>query len=298
MDRDNIADLIAFVAVAQDRNFTRAAARLGVSQSAVSHAMSRLEKRLGVRLLTRSTRSVSPTDAGQRLLETVEPRFLEVDAALEMVTEFRDKPSGTIRLSAGEHAINAVLWPRLQGFIETYPDIKLELIAENGFVDIVARRYDAGVRLGEQLAKDMIAVRIGPDWRMAVVAAPAYLEGRKPPASPQDLTEHVCINLHLQTYGGHYAWEFERDGQRLNVRVEGQLTFSSSTYILSAALAGAGLGCIPEDVVAPYLKTGQLVSVLETWMPTFDGYHLYYPSRRQTSAAFTRLIEALRYRPG
>ncbi|MDB5536389.1 MAG: LysR family transcriptional regulator [Devosia sp.] len=297
MDRDNVADLIAFIAVAQDRNFTRAAARLGVSQSALSHAMSRLEKRLGVRLLTRSTRSVSPTDAGQRLLETVEPRFLEVDAALEMVTEFRDKPSGTIRLSAGEHAINAVLWPRLQGFIETYPDIKLELIAENGLVDIVAQRYDAGVRLGEQLAKDMIAVRIGPDWRMAVVAAPAYLKGRKPPASPQDLTEHVCINLRLQTYGGHYAWEFERDGQRLNVRVEGQLTFSSSTHILLAALARAGLGCIPEDVIAPYLKTGQLVRVLEKWMPTFDGYHLYYPSRRQTSAAFTRLIEALRYRP-
>lgn len=297
MDRDNIADLIAFIAVAQDRNFTRAAARLGVSQSALSHAMSRLEKRLGVRLLTRSTRSVSPTDAGQRLLETVEPRFLEVDAALEMVTEFRDKPAGSIRLSAGEHAINAVLWPRLQGFIKTYPDIKLELIAENGFVDIVAQRYDAGVRLGEQLAKDMVAVRIGPDWRMAVVATPSYLEGRDAPSAPQDLTEHVCINLRLQTYGGYYAWEFERGGQQLNVRVDGQLTFSSSTHILSAALAGAGLACIPEDVVRPYLKTGQLVRVLEDWMPTFDGYHLYYPSRRQTSAAFARLIEALRYRP-
>lgn len=297
MNRDNVADLIAFITVAQERSFTRAAARLGVSQSALSHAQSRLEKRLGVRLLTRSTRSVSPTDAGERLLATVEPRFQEVDAALEMVSEFREKPAGTIRLSAGEHAINAVLWPRLKDFTKDYPDINLEIIAENGFVDIVAQRYDAGVRLGEQLARDMIAVRIGPDWRMAVVATPSYLKGRTLPATPQDITEHVCINLRLQSYGGHYAWEFEREGRRLNVRVEGQLTFSSSTHILSAALAGSGLACIPEDLVAPYIETGQLVRMLTTWMPTFDGYHLYYPSRRQTSPAFTRLIEALRYRP-
>lgn len=297
MNRDNVADLIAFITVAQDRSFTRAAARLGVSQSALSHAMSRLEKRLGVRLLTRSTRSVSPTEAGERLLATVEPRFREVDAALERVSEFRDKPAGTIRVSAGEHAINAVLWPRLQGFTEEYPDIQLEIIAENGFVDIVAERYDAGVRLGEQLAKDMVAVRIGADWRMAVVGSPGYLEGRQLPASPHDLTEHVCINLRLPTYGGHYAWEFEHEGRRLNVRVEGQLTFSSSNHILSAALVGSGLACIPEDIVVPYVKSGQLVRLLEDWMPTFDGYHLYYPSRRQTSPAFTRLIEALRYRP-
>lgn len=297
MNRDNVADLIAFITIAQERSFTRAAARLGVSQSALSHALSRLEKRLGVRLLTRSTRSVSPTDAGERLLATVEPRFQEVDAALEQVSEFRDKPAGTIRLTAGEHAVNAVLWPRLQDFTKEYPDIRLEIIAENGFVDIVAQRYDAGVRLGEQLAKDMVAVRIGPDWRMAVVGAPSYLEGRQLPLSPQDLTEHVCINLRLPTYGGHYAWEFEHEGRRLNVRVEGQLTFGSSNHILSAALVGSGLACVPEDIVAPYVKTGQLVRVMEDWMPTFDGYHLYYPSRRQTAPAFSRLIEALRYRP-
>ncbi|MHA6690330.1 LysR family transcriptional regulator [Devosia sp. A449] len=297
MNRDNVADLIVFIAVAQDRSFTRAAARLGVSQSALSHALSRLEKRLGVRLLTRTTRSVSPTDAGERLLATVEPRFREVDAALAMVSEFRDKPAGTIRLSAGEHAINAVLWPRLQGFTQAYPDIQLEIIAENGFVDIVAQRYDAGVRLGEQLAKDMVAVRIGPDWRMAVVASPVYFDGRQRPETPDDLTEQVCINLRLPTHGGHYAWEFEQAGRRINARVEGQLTFSSSSHILSAALAGAGLGCVPENIAAPYLKTGQLVQVLENWMPTFDGYHLYYPSRRQTSPAFARLVEALRYRP-
>ncbi|UJW84764.1 LysR family transcriptional regulator [Devosia sp. SL43] len=297
MNRDNVADLIAFITIAQERSFTRAAGRLGVSQSALSHALSRLERRLGVRLLTRSTRSVSPTDAGERLLATVEPRFQEVDAALERVSEFRDKPAGTIRLTAGEHAVNAVLWPRLQYFAKDYPDIRLEIIADNGFVDIVAQRYDAGVRLGEQLAKDMVAVRIGPDWRMAIVGAPGYLEGRKQPSSPQDLTEHVCINLRLPTYGGNYAWEFEHGGRRLNVRVDGQLSFSSSNHILSAALVGSGLACVPEDIVTPYVKAGQLIHVLEDWMPTFDGYHLYYPSRRQTSPAFSRLIEALRYRP-
>ncbi|MHA6299959.1 LysR family transcriptional regulator [Devosia sp. CAU 1758] len=296
MNRENAADLIAFITVAQERSFTRAAGRLGVSQSAISHALSRLESRLGVRLLTRSTRSVSPTEAGEHLLATVEPRFLEVDAALEQVSEFRDTPAGTIRLTAGEHAVNSVLWPRLQSFTRAYPDIRLEIIAENGLVDIVAQRYDAGVRLGEQLAKDMIAVRIGPDWRMAIVGTPDYLAGRPVPATPQDLTEHDCINLRLPTYGGNYAWEFERGGRRLNVRVDGQLAFSSSSHILSAALVGAGLGCIPEDLAASHLQAGTLVRVLEDWMPTFDGYHLYYPSRRQTSPAFARLIEALRYR--
>jgi len=296
MDRDNVADLIAFITVAQNGSFTRAAARLGVSQSALSHALSRLEKRIGVRLLTRSTRSVSPTEAGERLLATVEPRFLEVDAALEQIKEFRDKPAGRIRLSAGEHAIDAVLWPRLQGFAQEYPDIHLEIVAENGFVDIVAQRYDAGVRLGEQLAKDMVAVRIGPDWRMAVVGSPGYFEGRAVPLAPTDLSGHACINLRLPTHGDQYAWEFEQAGRRLNVRVEGQLTFSNSNHILSATLVGSGLGCIPEDLVEPYLKSGQLVRVLEEWMPIFDGYHLYYPSRRQPSSAFTRLIEALRYR--
>lgn len=297
MDRENVADLISFIAIAQERSFTRAAARLGVSQSALSHALRRLEERLGVRLLTRSTRSVSPTDAGQRLLETVEPRFAEVDTALDQVSEFRDKPAGTIRISAGEHAVRAVLWPRLQEFTREYPDIKLEIIAENGFVDIVAQRYDAGVRLGEQLAKDMIAVRIGPDWRMAIVGAPSYFADRTLPVSPQDLTDHTCINLRLPTYGGYYAWEFEQDGRRLNVRVDGQLAFSSSAHILSAALGGAGLACIPEDLAQSHVEAGTLVRVLTTWMPTFDGYHLYYPGRRHATPAFSRLIEALRFRP-
>ena len=296
MDRDNAADLITFITIAQERSFTRAAARLGVSQSAVSHALSRLEKRLGVRLLTRSTRSLSPTDAGERLLATVEPRFQDVDAALAQVSEFRDKPAGTIRLSAGEHAVNAVLWPRLQDFTKDYPDIRLDIIAENGFVDIVAERYDAGVRLGEQLAKDMIAVRIGPDWRMAVVGTPDYFAARQHPLTPQDLTHHICINLRLPTQGSYYAWEFEHGGRRLNVKVDGQLSFSNSNHILSAALVGAGLACIPEDIAQPYIRSGQLIRVLEDWMPVFDGYHLYYPSRRQNSPAFSRLIDALRYR--
>jgi len=296
MDRDNAADLITFITIAQERSFTRAAARLGVSQSAVSHALSRLEKRLGVRLLTRSTRSLSPTDAGERLLATVEPRFQDVDAALAQVSEFRDKPAGTIRLSAGEHAVNAVLWPRLQDFTRDYPDIRLDIIAENGFVDIVAERYDAGVRLGEQLAKDMIAVRIGPDWRMAVVGTPGYFAARQHPLTPQDLTHHICINLRLPTQGSYYAWEFEHGGRRLNVKVEGQLSFSNSNHILSAALVGAGLACIPEDIAQPFTRSGQLIRVLEDWMPVFDGYHLYYPSRRQNSPAFSRLIDALRYR--
>lgn len=296
MDREKFSDLIAFIAIAQERSFTRAAARLGVSQSAVSHALRRLEERLGVRLMTRSTRSVSPTDAGLRLLQTVEPRFDEVDMALDQVSEFRDKPAGTIRISAGEHAVRAVLWPRLQEFTRQYPDIKLEIIAENGFVDIVAERYDAGVRLGEQLAKDMIAVRIGPDWRMAIVGTPSYFSDRALPVSPADLTDHICINLRLPTHGGYYAWEFEQDGKRLDVRVDGQLAFSSSATILSAALGSAGLACIPEDLAQPHIEAGTLVRVLTSWMPTFDGYHLYYPSRRHPTPAFSRLIEALRFR--
>lgn len=297
MDRENVVDLIAFIAVAQERSFTRAAARLGVSQSALSHALSRLERRLGVRLLTRSTRSVAPTEAGEQLLATVEPRFGEVDAALEQITEFGVKPAGRIRLSAGEHAIASVLWPRLQSFVHEFPDIQLEILADNGLVDIVAQRFDAGVRLGEQLAKDMVAVRIGPDWRMAVVGAAGYFAGRSRPVTPADLTEHTCINLRLATFGGNYAWEFAQEGRRLNVRVEGQLTFSSSGHILAAVLAGAGLGCIPENMAEPLIRSGTLVRVLEPWMPLFAGYHLYYPSQRQPSAAFRRLVETLRYRP-
>jgi DNA-binding transcriptional LysR family regulator len=296
MERENISDLIAFIAVARERSFTRAAARLGVSQSALSHTMRRLEKRLGLRLLSRSTRSVAPTEAGERLLLTVAPRFEEVAAELEALTELREKPAGSIRISAGEHAVNSVLWPRLDGFLHEFPDIRLEINQENALTDIVAARYDAGVRLGEQVARDMIAVRIGPDWRMAIVATSGYFADHPPPQTPHDLSDHTCINLRLDSYGGFYAWEFDKDGQRLNVRVEGQLAFNSTRPILAAALAGHGVACVPFDLAAPHIANGALIEVLAEFCPSFVGYHLYYPSRRQGSPAFNALVEALRFR--
>lgn len=296
MARRDIVDLQAFLAVARERSFTRAAAQLGVSQSALSHTLRGLEQRLGLRLLTRTTRNVSTTEAGERLLNSIGPKFEEIDAELEAVTALRDKPAGTIRINAAEHSLRTALWPRLDRFLADYPDIKIEVSQENALTDIVAQRYDAGVRLGEQVAKDMIAVRIGPDWRMAVVGAPSYLASRKAPRTPRDLTGHNCINLKLLTYGGNYAWEFERNGAKLNVRVEGQLTFNSSTPILAAALSGHGLACIPEDMAVPYIADGRLIQTLKGWMPLFAGYHLYYPSRRQTSPAFALLVETLRYR--
>jgi len=294
MARTEIADLLAFLAVARERSFTRAAAKLGLSQSALSHTIRRLETRLGLRLLTRSTRSVAPTEIGERLLLSLGPRFDEIDAELEAISALRDKPAGTVRISAGEHAGRTVIWPRLDRFLPLYPDIKVEVNFQNALTDIVAERYDAGVRLGEQVARDMIAVRIGPDWRMAVVAAPAYFARRPPPQTPHDLTGHNCINLRLISYGGLYAWEFERGGQKLNVRVEGQLVFNSSVPILDAALGGHGLGCIPEDMAEPHLREGRLIRVLEAWCPAFVGYHLYYPSWRQASPAFSAVLEALR----
>jgi DNA-binding transcriptional LysR family regulator len=296
MGRADINDLLAFLAVARERSFTRAAAKLGVSQSALSHTIRRLEARMDIRLLARSTRSVAPTEAGERLLNTIGPRFEEIEAELEAVTALRDKPAGTIRITAGEHSNRTVLWPKLDAFLTKFPDIKVEVNIENGLTDIVAERYDAGVRLGEQVAKDMIAVRIGPDWRMAVVASPGYFLKRPPPATPHELTGHNCINLRLFTYGGLYAWEFERDGQRLNVRVDGQLTFNSSVPIQLAALSGHGLACVPEDMVQSHIAEGRLQRVLEAWCPVFTGYHLYYPSRRQSSPAFSAVVEALRYR--
>ena len=295
--RADANDLEAFLAVARERSFTKAAARLGVSQSALSHTIRRLEESLKLRLLARSTRSVSPTDAGQRLIEAIGPRFEEIDAELDAITALRDKPAGAIRITAGDHAVRTVLWPKLDPFLLRYPDIRVEVNAENALTDIVAERYDAGIRLGESIAKDMVAVRIGPDWSMAVVGAPSYFAGRTLPRTPHDLTAHACINLRLLSYGGYYAWEFERDGRKLNVRVDGRLAFNSSTQILPAALAGHGLACIPEDMVAPHIAAGTLKRVLKDWMPRFAGYHLYYPSRRQASPAFTLLVDALRYRP-
>lgn len=296
MARVDLADLTAFLAVARERSFTRAAAKLGVSQSALSHTINRLEQRLGLRLLTRSTRSVAPTEAGERLLLSAGPRLDEIDAELDALTALRDKPAGSIRISAGEHALRTVIWPKLEPFIATYPDVRVEVNQDNALTDIVAERFDAGVRLGEQVAKDMIAVRIGPDWRMAVVAKPEYFSRHPAPRRPHDLTGHNCINLRLLSYGGFYAWEFERDGQKLNVRVEGQLAFNSSVPILEAALAGHGLACVPEDMAGPHIAASRLRRVLKEWCPTFIGYHLYYPSRRQLSPAFALLVEALRDR--
>lgn len=295
--RASADDLQAFLAVARERSFTKAAAQLGVSQSALSHTIRRLETGLGLRLLARSTRSVSPTDTGQRLLDTIGPRFAQIDSELEALTALRDTPAGSIRLTAADHSLRTVIWPRLGPFLKRYPDIRVEVTTESALTDIVAERYDAGVRLGESIARDMIAVRIGPDWSMAVVASPGYFEGRTPPRTPHDLTAHECINLRLMSYGGHYAWEFEKDGTKLNVRVDGHLAFNASPPILTAALEGHGLACIPEDAAAPYIAAGQLKRVLNDWMPRFVGYHLYYPSRRQASPAFELLVDALRYRP-
>jgi DNA-binding transcriptional LysR family regulator len=295
--RDNSThDLLAFLAVARERSFTRAAAQLGVSQSALSHTIRGLEERLGVRLLTRTTRSVAPTDAGERLVRTVGPRFEEIDAELSALSALRDKPAGTIRITTGEHAADAVLWPVLAKLLPRYPDIKVELIIDYGLTDIVTERYDAGVRLGEQVAKDMIAVRIGPDLRMAVVGAPSYFATRPKPGKPQELTAHDCINLRLPTYGGLFAWEFEKRGRELKVRVEGQLVFNNIALRLNAALDGLGLAYLPEDQVQTHLAKGRLIRVLEDWCPRFPGYHLYYPSRRQPAPAFAVLVDALRDR--
>lgn len=296
MQRGNLDDLLAFVAVGRERNFTRAAAKLGVSQSALSHTIRELEARLGVRLLTRTTRSVAPTAAGERLLQNVGPRFEEIEAELAAISELREKPAGTIRITAGDHAIHSVLWPKLAKLLPKYPDIKVEITIDYGLADIVAQRYDAGVRWGEQVAKDMIAVRIGPDVRFAVVGTKSYFARRPPPKTPQDLIGHTCINLRLPTYGGLYAWEFERGGRELNVRVEGQLVFNGIFQVLDAALAGFGLAFVPEDLAQPHLAKGRLKRVLEEWCPPWPGYHLYYPSRRQSSAAFAVLIDALRHR--
>jgi len=296
MRRGILEDLLAFLAVGRERSFTKAAAKLGVSQSALSHTIRELEARLGVRLLTRITRSVSPTEAGERLLLTLGPRFEEIDAEIEALSELREKPAGTIRITAAEYAVETILWPKLVKFLRHYPDIKIELIVDNGLTDIVAQRYDAGVRAGEQVAKDMIAVRIGPDMRMAVVGAPSYFRKRSEPKKPQDLIGHNCINLRLSTHGGLYAWEFEKGNRELKVRVEGQLIFNGTFQMLTAALSGFGLAYVPEDLAQPHLAKGRLKRVLEDWCPPYSGYHLYYPSGRQSSAAFALLVDALRHR--
>ncbi|WP_457094896.1 LysR family transcriptional regulator [Microvirga sp. P5_D2] len=295
MPKAGIDDLTAFVAIARERSFTRAAAKLGVSQSALSHAMRGLEAKLGVRLLIRTSRSVGTTEAGERLLQGIAPKLDEIEAELSAVTELREKPAGTIRLTATEYAASAILLPALQGFAKDYPDIRVEIATEYGLTDIAAERFDAGVRPGDIVSKDMIAVRIGPDLRMAVAGSPAYFANRGKVRTPKDLTDHNCINLRTPTHGGVYVWEFEKGRHELNVRVDGQFVFNTSTMILEAGLSGLGLIYLTEGQVQPHLDSGKLVRVLEDWCPPFPGYHLYYPSRRQPTAAFSLLVKALRY---
>jgi len=296
MQRGDLDDIVAFLAVGKERSFTKAAAKLGMSQSSLSHTIRELEARLGVRLLTRTTRSVSPTEAGERLLNDLAPRFEEIDATLASVTELREKPAGSVRITATEFAIDTLLIPKLAKMLRQHPDIKMEFIVDYGLTNIVAERFDAGVRNGEQVAKDMIAVRIAPDMRMAVVGAPSYFKGRTEPKKPQDLIGHNCINLRLPTHGSLYAWEFEKDSRELRVRVEGQITCNGTAQMLNAALGGAGLAYVPEGMAEPHIAKGRLKRVLEDWCLPFSGYHLFYPSRRQSSAAFSLVVDALRHR--
>jgi DNA-binding transcriptional LysR family regulator len=296
MARRDFSDLLAFRAVAMERSFTRAAARLGVSTSAVSHALRGLEERIGIRLLNRTTRSVLPTEAGERLLASVSALFDGVEAELASLGDLRDRPSGNIRITTSAHAAKTILEPALLPLLAAHPELKVELSAEAGFVDIVAERFDAGVRLGETIAQDMVAVPIGPDMRMAAAASPHYFQRRPPPATPHDLSDHNCINLRFPTYGGLYAWEFEKDGRALNVRVDGQLTVNDTALALQAAMEGLGIAYVTDDQVLPLIAEGRLLRVLDDWCPPFPGYHLYYPSRRQHSSGFAAIIEALRYR--
>lgn len=297
MQRGEIDDLLWFLAVAEDRSFTRAAARLGTSQSTLSHTIKRLEARLGLRLLTRTTRSVAPTEAGERLIQSLAPRMAEIEADLADLTALRDRPAGTVRLTVSDDAYRTIVWPKLGPILAEYPDIRLEVSIDNGLRDIVEERFDAGVRLGESVDKDMIAVRIGPDWRLVAVASGDYFATRQIPRTPQDLVHHDCINHRQGRSGGLYAWEFEKDGREMRVRVEGQLTFNTTLPMLDAVLAGRGLAFVPEDLVSDAITDGRLIQVLDDWCQCFSGFHLYYPSRRQLSPAMSVIVDALRFRP-
>jgi DNA-binding transcriptional LysR family regulator len=295
MARDNINDILVFIAVARERSFTRAAAKLGMSQSALSHIVRGLEERLGVRLLTRTTRSVSPTEAGERLLQNVGPRLEEIDAEITAITDLGDKPAGTVRITAIDHVIDTVLWPRIAPLLPQYPDLHIEISSDYRLVDIAAERFDIGVRHGDQVEKDMIAVRLTADVPMRIVGAPAYFARRPAPVSLQDLMTHNCINLRLASSGGLYAWELLHDGQPIEARVRGQAVFTNVHHMLAAALDGVGVTFLPESLVAPHLAAGRLVSVMEDWCPSFPGLHAYYPSRRHSSRALGLVIDALRY---
>lgn len=296
MHRDTMSDLVAFLAVAREKSFTRAAAKLGVSPSALSHTIRKLEERLGVRLLTRTSRSVATTGPGERLLERVGPHFDEVADELAGLTELRDKPAGTLRITTGDQPAESILLPALAKFLPLYPDLTVELIIDNGFVDIVAERFDAGVRLGETLAQDMIATRIGPDMQMAVAGSPGYLAVNGSPKTPDELADHNCINLRHQAKGGNSIWDLERDGRSVNVRVEGQLVVNDIAAARQAAVDGLGLCYLPYDYLQAQMDAGALVPVLGEWCPPFAGYYLYYPSRRQQSPALAAFIDAVRYR--
>lgn len=295
MAREQFNDLLWFLAVAEERSFTRAAAKLGIAQSTLSHTIKRLEARMGIRLLTRTTRSVAPTEAGERLRQSLGPRIAEIEAEIAALTAFRDKPAGRIRITLSDHALTSLVWPKLRPVLARYPDIEAELVIDNGFRNIVEEGFDAGVRIGEGIEKDMIAVRIGPDWRLVAVASPAYFAAHPAPTHPRDLVGHTCINLRQETSGGRYAWEFERDGEELRVRVDGQLTFNSTQAMIDPALHGYGIAYVPEDLVAAHVAAGELVPVLDDWSPAFAGYYIYYPSRRQTLPALKVVINALRH---
>ncbi|WP_322021183.1 MULTISPECIES: LysR family transcriptional regulator [unclassified Burkholderia] len=296
MPRENLNDLLAFLAVARDRSFTRAAARLGVSQSALSQTVRDFEARLGVRLLTRTTRSVATTEAGEELFRTVAPRIDEIETKLAAVADFRDKPAGVVRITATEHPIDTIIWPKLRKVLPDYPDIRVEFSVDYGLSNIVEERYDIGVRYGNQVAKDMIAVRISPDIRMAMVASPAYLDGRKPPKTPQDLLDHDCVTLRLATAKGIYAWELKKGRNEIQARVNGRITCNTQPQMLQAALDGFGIAFVTEDIVLDHVHAGRLRIVMPDWCPVFPGYHAYYPSRRQASRAFSIVIDALRHR--
>lgn len=296
MSGENFRDILAFLAVARERSFTRAAAQLGVSQSALSHTIRALEARLGLRLLTRTTRSVSPTEAGERLIQRVAPRFEAITDELVAFEELRNKPAGTVRITASDFAANTILWPKLSKLQQKYPDIKIEVVIEPGLTDIVAERFDAGVRFGDQISKDMTAVRISPDIRMVIVGAPSYLEGHPAPKTPSDLTDHECINMRFSVRGGVYAWELKKGERNLQVRVVGSWTFNCMYPAVEAALAGFGLAYMPEELARPHMKSGQLRAVLKDWCPTFPGLHIYFACRRQSSPALSLIVETLRYR--
>ncbi|MGO4175833.1 LysR family transcriptional regulator [Bosea sp. TAF32] len=298
MDKTDLNQLRWFQIVAEEHSFTRAAAKIGISQSTLSYTIKQLEAQMGIRLLTRTTRNVATTAAGERLLQTITPRLAEIEDEIAALTALRDKPSGSIRLTLSDHALESVVWPKLKPILRDYPDIHVELILDSTFRNIVEEGFDAGVRLGESVEKDMIAVRIGPDWRLVAVASPSYLADHGAPEHPQDLVRHVCINMRHETAGGLYAWEFEKGGQELRVRVSGQLAFNNSYAMIDAAVGGYGIAYVPDDIVERQIASGELVQVLDDWSPFFDGYFLYYPSRRQNLPAFKVVVDALRHRSG